>query len=132
VVLLSLQSKLVVSSQGIGLYQPDPDGKPQVFYLGDVVPYRSLWFPSPLIDMEEHRITPHLLVFLGLLLLLLVGMLVMLWLTSSGHSGDKWVTAGSCWGPVDMEERSKASQRWVVEKTEQVKGWWHEGMQKGT
>lgn len=41
-----LQEKLSVSTGGVGLYTPDPEGAPQVFYLGHVAPPSSFYKPA--------------------------------------------------------------------------------------
>lgn len=46
-VLSASQDLVVVSADGVGLFQPDPAGKPQVFYLGKVVQPVSLYTPGP-------------------------------------------------------------------------------------
>lgn len=43
----AFQDRLVVSADGVGLYKPDPAGKPQVFFLGKVVQVSSLYIPGP-------------------------------------------------------------------------------------
>lgn len=42
-----LQDMLVVSPSGVGLYKPDPVGKPQVFYQGQVGDPLSFYTPGP-------------------------------------------------------------------------------------